>query len=251
VKKIIGVLFAIMATVAVLVAVGYNYANVPISFTAFGCSGFNDISLSSVDYLSNDPAIGGRSWVLTVVQNCQGRYAVGSFSKDKLKDYQDNAEAQYDLKVTTSLDEQRCEYPIQVQGTPVYHMSYETKNLFGIIGKDEWKRECQSKPNYYFFSEKPVGWGFYDYTCFWASVTAKHGILGTPSTTFKSTIKLESHGETKTATISNQGPTDATDLTLRMAFSPGRRSRRPEPSACTTQMVVACISGSRLATKAI
>ncbi len=200
-KLTIGIICMFLIAVIVLVAVGVNYGRIPLTAFPTECTGFNDIALSSIDYLSNDPVLGGKSWVLTVVQNCQGRYAVGSFDKSKIQDYQDNARAEYDLKITTSLDEQKCEYPIQVQGTSIKHLNYETKNLKFGWGAGDFEDECTAKTGSLWFINK--GW---DYTCFWATETAKHGILETPSTTFKSTIKLESHGETKTATITNTGP---------------------------------------------
>lgn len=205
-KLTMGILGAIVVVAIVLVAAGFNYGNVPLATLSGGCVGFNDIALSSVDYLSNDPVLGGKSWVLTVVQNCQGRYAVGSFDRSKLQDTQDGAKAEYDLKITTTLDEQKCEYPIQVQGTPIYHANYESRELWLGWGSGEWQTECMNKPGALYFAKKGGSW---EYTCFWVTETAKHGILGTSSTTFKSTIKLESHGETKTATISNQGPGSA------------------------------------------
>ncbi|MCK5333812.1 MAG: hypothetical protein KAJ24_04825 [Candidatus Aenigmarchaeota archaeon] len=190
----------LLTAIIVLVAAGVNYGTIPQTGFSTGCTGFNDIALSSVDYLSNDPVIGGKSWVLTIVQNCQGRYAVGTFEKSMIQDSKDNAQAENDFKITTSLDEQKCEYAIQIQGNPIYHLNYETKNLKFGWGAGGFEDECNAKTGTLFFAND--GW---DYTCFWGTETAKHGILGTPSTTFKSTIKLESGGETKTATISNTG----------------------------------------------
>lgn len=202
-KKIVGGLFITIAAIIILFAAAYNYGSVPLAGFGTTCSGFNDISLSSVDYLSNDPQLNSNSWVMTVSQNCQGRYAVGSFSKEYIKDLQENAQSENDLKITTSLDEQKCEYPIQVEGKPIMHANYETKDLWLGLGASEFEQECITKPGYIYFAKK---FGTFLYTCFWTTETSKHGIIGTPSTTFKSTIRLDSHGETKLATITKTSP---------------------------------------------
>ena len=199
-KKTIGIIGVVLFTIIILIAVGVNYGSIPLTTFSGGCTGFNDISLSSVDYLSNDPVLGGKSWVLTLVQNCMGRYAVGSFTESQIQDSADNAQAENDFKITTTLDEQKCEYSIQEQSKPILYLHQETRTLPFGIGKPEYENECIAKSNALFFIND--GW---EYTCFWGSETAKHGILRTPSTTFKSTIKLEVPGKTpQTATITNQ-----------------------------------------------
>lgn len=200
-NKTMGIIGIFLIAVIVLVAIGVNYGSVPYTAFPTGCTGFNDISLSSVDYLSNDPVLGGESWVLTVIQNCMGRYAVGSFSKSNIQDPADNAQATKDFKLTMTLDEQKCEYDIREQGFPILTLKQETRHLWKLgLGASEFEAECTAKPYSLSFNKK----GWY-YTCFWGVETAKHGTLSSADINFKSTIKLEVPGQTpQTATITNQ-----------------------------------------------
>lgn len=201
---------AIGAIIVIVIALAAIYVGIQtngITFTSMtgyssSCTGFNDIALSGpVDYVSNDPKLGTKSWLLTVVQNCMGRYAVGTIDSQEIKDTADKATAEYDLKISTTVDEQKCEYPIQVQGKSIRHMNYETKTLYLGIGSGDWENQCEAKTGYRYFQKK--GW---DYTCWWTTTTAQHGVVGTSALTFKSTITLEAKGEKHTQTISSYGP---------------------------------------------
>jgi len=183
-------------------------------FTPFSvtCNGFNDLSLGQVNFVSSDPQIGGQSWVLTVVQNCQGQYAVGTISKSQIKD--GNTQAKYDLTIKTNVDNQRCNYPITYQNTQIKHMNYQTKTCYlglvcdGTLGYNapDWKRDCQAKSGYYAWIENAGGFASYKYTCFWTTDSAGYGTVGTSSLSFQSTLQAQVQGETKTGTISSLGP---------------------------------------------
>lgn len=200
-KFIIATSLIVIFIVSMALAYHYYGGTFPIQF-GVTCTGFNDIALSGpVDYVSNDPKIGGKAWLLTVVQNCMGRYAVGTIDNELIKDPTDNAKAEYDLKISTNVDEQKCEYPIQVEGKDIRHMNFETKTKYLGIGAGDWEKECKSRPGFYAWTKR--GW---DYTCFWDTATAAHGIVGTSSLTFRSTITLEAKGEKYSKSISSLGP---------------------------------------------
>lgn len=200
-KKKMAIIGIVLLTVLILIAVGVNYGSISLTSLAGSCTGFNDIALSSVDYLSNDPVLGGKSWVITVVQNCMGRYAQGSFTRSQITDSNDNAQATKDFKLSMTLDEQTCEYAIREQGFPILAMRQETKYLLWNIGGTDWENTCIERSNLF---GRFVRSGFY-HTCFWGTETAKHGTLSGADINFKSTIKLEVPGQSpQTATITNQ-----------------------------------------------
>lgn len=196
----------------------------PIPLSTFTCDGFNDIALSgSVDYTSNDPTLNTNAWLLTVVQNCQGRYAIGTIQKEDIVD--GDKQAEKDFKIEFSLDKQACEYPINVMGTPVYVMNQETRyidpmnaNSLDIV--NAWKSECQNKLGYRYFVQ--TGHPYYQYSCFWETGGTAHGVLGTPFLDFESTITLEVDGNSiDSQTITNTGAGSATIGNIGYAYWSG------------------------------
>lgn len=206
---IIAIMFSVIALAA---NAHYDWKLFQFTPMSVVCNGFSDLSLGQVNFVSFDPQINGQSWVLTVVQNCQGQYAVGIIDSSQIKD--ENTEAKYDLKITTNVDNQKCNYPISYQNTQIKHMNYQTKICYlglvcdGTLGYNalDWKNECKAKSGYYAWIEHLLGTSDpYSYTCFWTTDSAGYGIVGTSSLSFQSTISAEVQGETKTATISSLG----------------------------------------------
>lgn len=149
--------------------------------------GFATLSVSDVNYDSNDPSIGGRAWLITVSQNAQGQSITGTIAKSQLVDNQDNVEAQNDVNININLDEMSSSYPIQSTSENIYSVEYKDINrAFDSCGSD-----------YPHFED----YGLYGRYCYKYTKTANYGLVGTPSTNFKSTIQISSDGKTETATI--------------------------------------------------
>ena len=169
-------------------------------------AGGSVLSLSQVDFLSNDPQLSGKVWLLTMAQNDYGQYAVGSFTKDQIKD--GDTQAQYDLTVRMDVLDETCSYPITYTGVPIKSMSSETQTCWmgitcnGKIGykSEDFQHDCQLKPGFYAFGKKSASW---DYICFWTTTTAYNGNVLTPTLTFSSKLSAASHGETVSGTISS------------------------------------------------
>jgi len=217
-KIIVGSILTLLLFTSVMALVYFQNVSLPqFAVTTATCTGFNDIALSGpVDYVSNDPKLQGKAWLLTVVQNCMGRHAVGIIDADSIADAGDDAKAEYDLKIETSVDEQKCNYNIKVDGIPVKHMNHETVELWynpliGEAGCKDWFTEnCYNRDGYFIASGKhPFGVKTWC-TCFFTTGTTPHGILETPKLDFKSTIKLTAKGESYEKTISSTGPGSVT-----------------------------------------
>ncbi len=149
--------------------------------------GFATLSVSNVNFESNDPAIGGRAWLITVSQNGQGQSITGSISKSQLIDNQDNVQAQNDVKIDISLDEMYVTYPIQNKGEDINRLEWkETNALDGCSGYDG-----------------NVVINIFAKYCFKFSKAASYGLVGTPTTNFQSTIKMSSGTKTETATLNS------------------------------------------------
>lgn len=147
--------------------------------------GFSTLSVSNVNYDSNDPSIGGRAWLITVSQNGAGQSISGVISKDQLIDEQDNVEAQNDVSIDISLDEMYATYPIQNTDEKIYNVEWkETNSWDGCSGYDG----------------NVVINAFAKY-CFKFSTVSSYGLLGTPSTNFQSTITINSGSNTETAVL--------------------------------------------------
>jgi len=201
-----GLVFLLIIIVA-LIGLGLPHTTQTLGQILFQLGeGFVTLSLGQVDFVSNDPELAGQVWVLTVVQNGQGQYAVGTFSPDQIRDPVTGEKALYPLKIEMTVDEQKCTYPIINQYEPLYSsVQSEYRPLPFGIGLTEWKSECMSRPGYLGFGLQEGTWNYY---CFWTGQPdAYYGTIGTPRLDFQSTIKLTSNGRVIDGTISNLGAT--------------------------------------------
>ncbi|MEM5866317.1 MAG: hypothetical protein QXG39_00155 [Candidatus Aenigmatarchaeota archaeon] len=158
-------------------------------------SGGQAISLSKVDFVSNDATLNKKAWLLTIVQEGSAQYAYGSFSADQIVDSYDKVKAGGGVSIQLSLDKQNCEYKISRTYSYLYRIQAEKKECWvgltcgGKLGYNapDWQRECEQKAGYYAFYKEPWSW---NYWCFWLTREGEVGIIGTKSTVFESTIKV-------------------------------------------------------------
>jgi len=183
-----------LASLVVLSVIAIN-GLIPLDISG----GFSTLSVSQVNYQSNDPTIGGPAWLLTVSQNGAGQYITGTVTADQLQDTSTGAKAANNVDIKMTLQDMYVQYPIQSQlgdGQFIYHIERVVATgfascptsfqgaatgykVFGILGDNKY--------------------------CFKYTKTAAYGLISTPTTVFKTDVSLTSGGKTATATISNIG----------------------------------------------
>jgi len=151
----------------------------------FAIAGFTTLGLSSVDFQSNDPVVGGQSWLLTAIQNGQGQYAVGELASSGFVDNSDGKKAGTSFKLEMTVDEQSVKYPISWNQRYVKQMKSEKLGILVPIIDDYKITNCKAKQEWYVF--KPSG--VYDTYCMWKENIGPEGVVSDGTLTFKSTIK--------------------------------------------------------------
>src|SRR3990167_9372061 len=151
---------------------------------------FSVLSISNVNYIPNDPDIGGPAWLIAVSQDQKDDSLILTLNKETLVDTADKVKANRDARLSFSVDKMEAKYVITYQNTNIRHMNhYKTINPFN---KDNCEKGQFSNGNSY--NGEFYAWGKtgFDYYCFYLTNTAGYGLLSTPSTGFESTVKLES-----------------------------------------------------------
>ena len=182
-------------------------------------SAFTTLSISPIDFESNDPYLNGRAFLLSVVEDGSSQYAVGTISAQNIK--ADGYQAQNDLKIETQMNQHRCEYGLfESDNIPIYKFSY-TKNRYAYYkvneDTDDIVKQCKSQQGYAIHFRIPaldnsgntlvdiLGYALNDFYCVTAQFHGLKGTIATPFTKTSTDIMLTSHGETKKGTISNAG----------------------------------------------
>src|SRR3990167_3289463 len=170
----------------------------------FNISGFSTLSLQQVDFLSNDPTVGGKAWLLTVVMNGQGQSAVGSFTKDQIVDSFDKVSAANDLGINTVLEKNEIVYPIQAQNQYFYKLEYAKLDYFYASQQQvtNFQNECYSN-NGVIYSQTFSQIKF----CVKKVLDARYGAILSGTQVFSAKITTTSAGKSETTTISNIGQT--------------------------------------------
>src|SRR3990167_9590698 len=73
--------------------------------------GFSTLGLSKIDFVSNDPDVGGTAWVMLVSVDGSGSSAIGKFDSSQITEEGKNA--QKDFTISTSVEKNYVEYSIQ------------------------------------------------------------------------------------------------------------------------------------------
>jgi hypothetical protein len=159
------------------------------------CSGFGTLSLSQIQYSSNDPKFGGKWWTLTISQNCIGQSAQ---AYQKLQ--ADSTTSNQPVNIQTTMVSQTLEYPI----TPLYPDTYVWK--FDYYYCNQWwnpfydcSQECKNKAqnasagtNFEFINTALLGSN--QGICYWWLPQAiKGSIPNTPNVNWK--IKVSVTGD--------------------------------------------------------
>jgi len=142
----------------------------------FSIAGFSTLSLSNIDYVSNDPEIGGEAWNLLVALSGAGESAQGTFTASQIQDTTDGVKAASDFTLTTQVTANRIEYTIQNDFDQFYDVQYSAKGA-SIIDIAAVENDCKSNPNFLVFKSvltTPFGG---DTVCFVKQPIGQKGII--------------------------------------------------------------------------
>jgi len=162
-------------------------------------------SVSKVEFISNDPVINGKAFLVDVTLEGSSQYLKGKIYKSNLDRVTTTPEkVAQGFELTFSLPEQTCRYPIESTGQVIYRLMYEKKAFLFGVGADNFINECQNKPYpYIWWGKKPWTW---DYFCAWLSPEAQIGKIPRHILSFKTILTMKTDdGKIAKGTISNLG----------------------------------------------
>ena len=148
---------------------------------------FSTLSLSKVDFTSNDPSLNKAAWLLTVVEDGNSQYAVGTFDNEQIKG-PDGRYAQEDLKIEIENTKNTCEYTFQNSAVPIYAVNQY--KLDGVLAWYNTMDKCKALYPGTFYETHPAFSGY----CFVRSQSGVVAPLGSPVTTVASNVKLTAGG---------------------------------------------------------
>ena len=140
--------------------------------------GFSTLSLSKVDYVSNDPDVGGEAWLMELALTGSGESAQGTFTANLIQDQADNFKATQDFTLTSKVSDNKIEYTIQNDFTQFYTVGYY-KVTVGILNLAEQQRvdsECRNNPNFLTIQAQVALTGV-EYFCFLKNPSGTKGIV--------------------------------------------------------------------------
>lgn len=171
-------------------------ALVMILVTMGAALAFSTLSLSRVDFSSNDAQLNAPAWLLTVVENGNEQYASGTFTPEQIVRSTDGAKAQQSLKIEIENTQNVCQYAFRNSYTGVYNLDMRSGySIFTGSG------DCSDQGGYYYLKEP---WSFSAY-CIFKTKSGQVTPLATPSTLISSTVKATANGQTVSGTVTNTG----------------------------------------------
>lgn len=181
--------------------------------TVFGSGGLV-LSATQLPYVSNNPSLGGQSWVVNIAQNGQGQSLVGTFGPDQIITSQ--YQSQYPFTLNMNLVRNEQQWTIQ-QDTNQYIRDIVIERQPGGLFVDLSSRRANciaahhDDPNVFFVPESGSGSVASGYTvCVYSNYLRPTGSFnGAGFNVFESDITMTVNGRDSHATISNQGATSA------------------------------------------
>lgn len=167
------------------------------------------LSISTANYVSNDPEIGGPAWLITVVQDQKSDNLILNIDPSQLVDNNDNEKATRSATMSFAVDSMSANYAITYQNTNIRHMNYYTTS--NPFNKDNCEKNTFSDGSntggtYYAWGKQGTSLTNY---CFYTTNTAGYGLLSTPTTSFHSTVTLTTSNATYSTPISSLSSTVA------------------------------------------
>lgn len=184
---VFGITFLVVALIFLQTQFGiFGFLN-----NIFAIPGFQTLSLSQVQFTSNDPSIGGQVWLLVVSQNGAGQSAYGQFIA------MDSGKDSNSFTITTNLDKNYATYNINNQGINIKHIDHTSTiyNPFSSTGG------CN--PDYWdAYIKAPGSLTVY---CYKYTNDGQYGTVGSANINFQSTISVQGSGGSDSCVISNVG----------------------------------------------
>jgi len=169
---------------------------IALLFTLQSALAFATLSVSHVDFTSNDPNVNGPAWLLNVVENGNAQYATGTFTPVRA----DGATSTQPLTIEITSTQNTCQYAFQNQQTPVYNVQLNPLSIWtGFTA-------CQQTPGFVAYVKEPISLSAF---CIVRTQTATVTPLATPTTIIKSDLTVTAAGQSYKATITNNGMTSA------------------------------------------
>lgn len=158
----------------------------------FSSIGFSTLSLSSVNFQSNDPDVGGDAWILLINNNGGGQSATGTFLSSQISSGTKQANEGFTLEVNNVRND--VEYQIRNDAVPLYVYSYSNIGFqLDPVGA------CNQRGSQ--FTVKPSG-SLSTYCIFRTQFGTKGSILQ-GNYIFESDIKVTKGSQVDTAKINN------------------------------------------------
>ncbi len=167
--------------------------------------GWATLSLSQIDYISNDPTVAGRAWTIAVVLNQQGQFGVAGSTPTKLEDVYDKVKSKEYLTVKVESFPQTCLYTIDNRGLveKVYTIYLEKMAVPWYESSQKYIDKCKAYPNY--FSYLKPAWAN-DVWCWRSTELGTHGVLKTPATIWSAKLTAEtSDGKVESKELTSWG----------------------------------------------
>ena len=153
------------------------------------------LGISNVNYVSNDDMLNKPAFLMTVVQNDIGEYAVGTKSSEYFSN--EDGVATKDIKITSQISNVRCEYPINTKTQKIYSWEvHEEASGSGHIFSNI-KERCNALSEEYYYFSTGIFEGMQRY-CLKRSIVATRGTLGTPNFNFNTNFNIEIGSQTET-----------------------------------------------------
>lgn len=168
--------------------------------TLAGALGFSTLSASQTDIVSNDKATNGPAWLLTVAENGNDQYAVGTFAGSDIK-ASNGTHAQYDLKLEIKNTQNTCQYSFDNNYVPIYNVQVKAYSFTDLLtGADS--KDCIANPLHVAYAKESLAFKSY---CYIKQQTGQVLPLSTPTTVFSSEIIASANGKTVNGTVGNTG----------------------------------------------
>lgn len=164
--------------------------------------GATTLSLSQVNFVSNDPQLNGQAWLLNVVADSSGQFNVGNFKASQVT--ADGKTATNDFSINYDIDKNTITYPIYSTAETVYLIQNVKVYPGGVVsGMYFWQKppeqDCIGSGGTYV---KPVQ--SFDTYCVMLSPAGVLGSIQTGSYSFQATVSVQkTGGNLILATINN------------------------------------------------
>lgn len=189
----------IIALVVILIVGGGLYLTGSFQDLGAIATGGTVRQVGQADFLSNDPDLQGRAWLLDISLDGRNQYFVGTEGFEAGNIDSGNFKSENDVKIETFVDKEQCEYVVNPSSDFLYHHEYEIKQFFELA--IDFQDRCKTRDNYIII--KPAF--SIDQYCIWTTNERLIGSLGTPFTAFEATVRVTSDGQSEEGVISNFG----------------------------------------------